>query len=38
VHLSDAFIGDANADVASAGNGIWVSSPDEGTVYKIPRS
>lgn len=36
--LSDAFIGDANADVVAAGNGVWVSSPDEGTVYKVPLS
>ena len=38
LRLSDVFIGDANADVAEAGDGVWVSSPDEGTLYKIPRS
>jgi YVTN family beta-propeller protein len=38
VQLSDAFIGDANADVVAAGDGIWVSSPDEGTVYRVPPS
>ena len=36
VQLSDAFIGDANADVVAAGGGVWVSSPDEGTVYRVP--
>jgi len=35
VKLSDAFIGDANADVVAAGNAIWVSFPDEGTVYEL---
>ena len=35
VKLSDAFIGDANADVVAAGNGLWVSSPDQGTLYKL---
>ena len=34
--LSDAFIGDANADVVAAGGSVWVSSPDEGTVYRVP--
>jgi DNA-binding beta-propeller fold protein YncE len=36
VKLSDAFIGDANADVVAAGGSVWVSSPDEGAVYKLP--
>jgi streptogramin lyase len=36
VRLSDIFIGDANADVVAAGTGYWVSSPDEGTVYRVP--
>jgi DNA-binding beta-propeller fold protein YncE len=36
VQLSDGFIGDANADVVSAGGAIWVSSPDEGVVYPLP--
>jgi DNA-binding beta-propeller fold protein YncE len=36
VKLSDAFIGDANADVVSAGGAIWVSSPDESAVYRVP--
>ncbi len=35
VHLSDAFISDANSDVVAADGAIWVSSPDEGTVYRI---
>jgi hypothetical protein len=35
VKLSDAFIGDANADVTAAGDAVWVSSPDEGTIYEI---
>jgi streptogramin lyase len=34
--LSDSFIGDANADVVAAGGSVWVSSPDEGTVYRVP--
>jgi outer membrane protein assembly factor BamB len=38
VKLSDAFIGDANADVVAVGDGVWVSSPDEGTLYKPPSS
>lgn len=37
VKLSNAFIGDANADVAKAGNKIWVSSPDEGALYELRR-
>lgn len=36
VKLSDVFIGDANADVTSISDGVWVSSPDEGTVYEVP--
>jgi hypothetical protein len=36
VKLSDVFIGDANADVVAAGDGVFVSSPDEGAVYKLP--
>jgi hypothetical protein len=36
VQLSDAFIGDANADVVAAGNDVWVSSPDQGTIYRVP--
>jgi hypothetical protein len=36
VRLSDAFIGDANADVVAVGGAVWVSSPDEGTVYRVP--
>ena len=36
VRLSDIFIGDANADVVAVGSGIWVSSPDEGAIYRIP--
>jgi len=36
VKLSDAFIGDANADVVAAGDGVWVSSPDQAAVYKAP--
>jgi len=35
VKLSNGFISDANADVVSAGNGTWVSSPDEGVVYRL---
>ena len=38
VQLSGGFIGDANADVVSAGGAIWVSSPDEGVVYRLPTS
>lgn len=36
VQLSDGFVGDANADVVSAGDAVWVSSPDEGVVYRVP--
>ena len=36
VQLSDGFIGDANADVVSTNGAIWVSSPDEGVVYRLP--
>lgn len=36
VKLSDAFIGDANADVVAAAGDVWVSSPDEGIVYRMP--
>ncbi len=35
VKLSDVFIGDANADVVKAGSRIWVSSPDERTLYEL---
>lgn len=35
VQLSNGFIGDANADVVSAGGASWVSSPDEGVVYRV---
>lgn len=38
VKLSDALIGDANADVVATGGGVWVSSPDQGTVYRVPDS
>jgi hypothetical protein len=38
VRLSDAFIADANADVAAVGPAVWVSSLDEGTVYRLPSS
>lgn len=37
MRLSDGFIGDANADVTAAGGAVWVSSPDEGAVYRIDR-
>jgi YVTN family beta-propeller protein len=35
--LSNGFIADANADVVAAGGSVWVSSPDEGVVYRIDR-
>lgn len=38
VRLADGFISDANADVVMAGQGAWVSSPDEGAVYRVPGS
>jgi DNA-binding beta-propeller fold protein YncE len=37
VRLSQGFIGDANADVVAGGGAVWVSSPDEGAVYRISR-
>lgn len=37
VHLSNAFISDANSDVVAADGAIWVSSPDEGIVYRISQ-
>jgi hypothetical protein len=33
--LSDTLIADANSGVIQAGGGLWVSSPDEGTVYRL---
>jgi streptogramin lyase len=36
VKLSDGFIDDANADAAVLGRHTWVSSPDEGVVYRTP--
>jgi YVTN family beta-propeller protein len=38
VRVSNGFIADANADVVGAGGNLWVSSPDEGAVYRIERS
>jgi DNA-binding beta-propeller fold protein YncE len=38
VQLSNGFVGDANTDVVVAGGAIWVSSPDEGVVYRVPGS
>jgi DNA-binding beta-propeller fold protein YncE len=37
VRLSDGYISDANADVTADGGAIWVSSPDEGQLYRISR-
>jgi len=38
VRVSNGFIADANADVVAAGGSVWVSSPDEGAVYRIDRA
>ena len=38
MRLSSGYIADANADVVAAGGSVWVSSPDEGVVYRIRRT
>jgi len=37
IRLSNGFIADANADVTETGGAVWVSSPDEGAIYRIVR-